>query len=91
MQCERCGAIAEKGQRKYCKACSKEVNREWWEIQNKKKRERRQKAEHANQFIDEVKICLNCKRGRCHNCLDTMSFKEKQELLAKVESEIRYG
>lgn len=90
MQCERCGAIAEKGQRKYCKACKKIVKRERLKQYKKRcvAREKEAKVwvDQSEHFAYEAKICLNCERSTCTNCLGWKTMKEKKAMLAKIES-----
>ena len=90
MRCERCGSPAEKGQIKYCKACAKDVQRKQKEEYKRKinefKRKQKLQQQDDRYFTEEATICLNCKRASCQNCLDKMSVKKKQELLAKVKA-----
>jgi hypothetical protein len=87
MLCERCGAIAEKGQRKYCKACRRIVDREQRiKYEANSLRQPKVWVDPSEHFVYEAKICLNCERSTCTNCLGWKTMKEKQALLAKIES-----
>lgn len=92
--CTMCGAELTKWQRLYCAGCaykanlikSRERGRRIAEeelrngVKQMKKKDMWRESEH---FEWEADICLNCKKGRCTNCLITKSVAEKKVLLEK--------
>lgn len=90
--CVRCGKELTKHQKKYCCVCGHEVMHERMRKRAQEKRERgvtaarsscKKKPEENDHMIWEANICLNCTRGRCVNCLEYKTQKEKEELLEK--------
>lgn len=88
--CLRCGVPLGKRQRKWCVECGFAIGREADRARQKARRSavsqkansprKRSSDEH---FEWEADICLNCKKGRCTNCLITKSVEEKKALLEK--------
>lgn len=89
--CVRCGKELTKYQRKYCCECAAEVFRERSKRQAKERRERGEKdtrtshkkklSSDSDHLTWEADICLNCKRGRCINCLSEKTREEKEQML----------
>lgn len=89
-KCVRCGKELTKHQRKYCLECGYEAAKESARKCKKARQERgeadtstKKKPEENDHMIWEANICLNCTRGRCVNCLEYKTQKEKTELLEK--------
>lgn len=90
-KCVCCGKELTKYQRKYCYDCGNEARRDGARLRAQRLREQgvtatrssRKKPEESEHMIWEANICLNCTRGRCVNCLEYKTQKEKEELLEK--------